>query len=121
MSTRNPSSRLWSPAVIGAHRAARRDRTAPTPQPLPPVWLISATDHHDHAVTVHEMEVGLHAQRGVYRAVCDHLVLVCSLDTPPGPPCPACDEQLRPPPKPRWWITVLRSVLRLKPDDDLEQ
>ncbi len=90
--------------------------------PAPPrrlVWLISATDGHDHAVTLEEMEAGIAAGQGTYRPVCNHLVLVCAMATPPGPRCPSCDEHLlttAPPPKQRRWIAALRSVLGRHPE-----
>jgi hypothetical protein len=79
------------------------------------VWLISATDGQDHAVTLEQMEAGAIAGQGTYRAVCDHLVLVCAMTTPPGSRCPSCDEHLltAPPPKQRRWTAALRSVLVL--------
>ena len=45
--------------------------------------MISATDGHDHAVTLEEMEAGIAAGQGTYRAVCNHLVLVCAMATHP--------------------------------------
>jgi len=82
------------------------------------VWLISATDGQDHAVTFEEMEAGAVAGQGTYRAVCGHLVLVCAMSTPPGPRCPSCDEHLltTPPPKQRRWTAALRSMLGRHPE-----
>ena len=116
-----PSGLRWPLTMIAAHRAAhrplRRGRATPAPPRRRLVWLISATDDHDHALTLEEMEAGLAAGQGTYRAVCGHLVLVCAMATPPGPRCRSCDEPLRtPPPKQRWWTAALRSVLGRHPE-----
>jgi len=79
------------------------------------VWLISATNSQDHPVPLEEMEAGVAAGQGTYRAVCGHAVQVCAMVTPFGPRCLSCEELLTtppppPPPKQRWWTAALRSV-----------
>ncbi|MGH3570038.1 MAG: hypothetical protein ACRDRH_29310 [Pseudonocardia sp.] len=106
--------------MIAAHRDARRmlrrGRATPVPRRRLLVWLISATDGRDHAITLEEMEAVATGQ-GPYHAVCGHLVLVCAMTTPPGPRCSSCDELLRtPPPKQRGWTAALRSVLGRHPE-----
>lgn len=113
-----PPSVLHRPlTMITAHRALRRGRTTPAPPRRRLVWLISATDGHDHAVTLEEMETGITAGQGTYRAACGHPVLVCAMATPPGPRCRSCDQPLpTPPPRKRGWTAALRSVLRHHPE-----
>ncbi len=69
--------------MIAAHRALRPGRATPAPPRRRRVWLISATDGHDHAVTIEEMEAGVAAGQDTYRADCGHLVRVCAMATHP--------------------------------------
>lgn len=58
------------------------------------VWMISATDYRDHAVTDAATEAGVTAGLDHFPAVCGHTVIVCSMYEPPGPTCRACRERL---------------------------
>ncbi|MGH3569977.1 MAG: hypothetical protein ACRDRH_28990 [Pseudonocardia sp.] len=99
--------------MFAALRAIPSRRAIPAPPPRRLlVWLISATNSQDHAVALEEMEAGVAAGQGTYRAVCGHLVRVCAMVIPPGPRCLSCEDLLTMPPSPkqRWWTAALRSV-----------
>ncbi|TCK24996.1 hypothetical protein EV378_0793 [Pseudonocardia endophytica] len=52
--------------------------------------LVSATDGRTHRVTEWAYGSALAARTGHCAAVCGHVVVLCALVTPPGPPCRRC-------------------------------
>ncbi|WP_165922131.1 hypothetical protein [Pseudonocardia endophytica] len=51
---------------------------------------MSATDGRTHRVTEWAYGSALAARTGHCAAVCGHVVVLCALVTPPGPPCRRC-------------------------------
>lgn len=103
-----PVDPILVPARVGAGNGQANEPSFTVP-PTHLLWLISAADRRDHAVTISDIEAGLVAGRGTYQSICGHTVYTCSMLTPPGTPCPACRERLAVPRKRRhrrnrrWW------------------
>lgn len=107
-SAHNQPTPILVPARVGAGNG-HSNETSLTVPPSHLLWLISATDRCDHAVTISDIEAGLVAGRGTYQSICGHTVYTCSMLTPPGTPCTVCRERLAVPRKRRhrrnrrWW------------------
>lgn len=60
-----------------------------------PVWMTCVRDGREHAVAEIDVVAGLSS--GLYRAVCDHVVLSQALASPCGVRCPRCATNPRSP------------------------
>jgi hypothetical protein len=81
----NRVGRVWR----GAGRRARRGAVDERPAPLPLVAITSLADGLAHLVAEHILCAVDDAEPPLV-ACCGHRVLVTSLVTRPGPPCPQC-------------------------------
>ena len=59
------------------------------------VWMTCVGDGREHAIPDSDFAAGVAA--GLYRAVCDRVVMPRALAAPCGPRCPRCVASLEPP------------------------
>lgn len=78
-------------------------------------WMTCGNDGYEHAVNDEGMTAGYRQRRGLYGAVCGHVVTAQALVAPPGRRCACCQDAVfgqRAPRKEARWKGWLRNILR---------